>query len=873
MKMNALPDRIGAGVAGAMLLVLLLCSMPPGVAADAPTPPPSRGIAILASDIGKDYPVDALADFVQQGKFSPVVVDWAWVTAHFDQTNFDAVNRLIATLTAREVEVAAMYRPRFLGQATVAIQVTRDGKPAASHGQYICFSNAKARAWGQSWGEKILERCPGFNEIIIYNPLNQCECPTCLSALAKDPYAHYAAVWSFLKEARAAWQARKPGVKLGVVFITDPEFWKRGRDIVDSARPYLFIMDDTDMEKDMAAARGVREIVGEKMRACLAKITWGPTDKVSPEKLGTFDRLARQNSLPYFLWTFDTPFLSNLYDAGAVSQALGLDYAALRGPLSQMTGTGGSGDARSGDRAPKGGGAGSVGAQAGSGFYTDEQLNATSPDILFQCIGRPQPGYDRYAAMNGLVRKAKIGDAATVNSIIAQAIENLKGRRPETFDLRMQCCMLLGDIGDERGIAPLTQSLMGDPAVGVRMAAAGALGSFESQAAVAALQQAARRERDRRVRDSIVKALRGEFRPAGSGTVSTAGPQREPEVYVRDASGLPPPRLTVKPKRLPWPFPGSFSEQHIFNNYQQPTDVHIHAGLDFIQPAGTPVSAVDSGYVAAIYTNYPEWGNTHYFFIVTPEKGGSEGWCYTHVDPSTYTFKVGDYVKQGQTLGKIVKFSVGGKPGADHLHLHYVRFERTAAGKIETHSLLDPLLFFDNKDAAAPSILTPFHFVKDGAFEEFPVGDDGEVTVSGEVDVIVGMADGAADTVCNWGVPVVTFSITGPVPYGLQKLVLDHRGDVGDEKQTRPLYLSYDEMKRYIENPDSFPRYHFLRITKTDGDGLIEHADAQQTWDTAATAADGKRIWPDGKYTVRVYAWDLAGNRSTAEAVVQVRNR
>jgi murein DD-endopeptidase MepM/ murein hydrolase activator NlpD len=866
MNMNALPDRISAGVAGAVLLVLLSCSTLPGLAADVATPPPSRGIAVLASDIGKDYPVEALADFVQKGNFSPVVVDWAWVTAHFDETDFDAVNRFIGILAARGVEVAAMYRPRFLNQATVAIQVTRDGKPASSHGQYICFSNAEARKWGQSWGEKILGRCPGFSEIIIYNPLNQCECPTCLAAREKDPYAHYAAVWTFLKEARAAWQARKPGVKLGVVFVTDPEFWKRGRDIVDAARPFLFITDDTNMEQDMAAARGVREIVGDKMRACLAKITWGPTDKVSPEKLATFDRLARQNSLPYFLWTFDTAFLSNLYDAGAASQALGLDYAALKEPLSQMKGTVSTGAAGASA-------VGSVGAQAGSGFYTDEQLNATSPDILFQCIQRPQPGYNRYAALNGLTRKAKISDAATVDSIVGQAIENLKGRTPDTFDLRMQCCMLLGDVGDERGVAALAQALLGDPAVGVRMAAAGALGKFESQAAVLALQQGARREREAHVRNSIAQALSGKFRPAAPGSVSTAGLQREPEVYVKDASQLPPARLAVTPKRLPWPFPGGFSEQHIFNNYQQPTDIYIHAGLDFIQPADTPVTAVDSGYVAAIYTNYPEWGNTHYFFIVTPQKGGSEGWCYTHMDPTTYTFKVGDYVTQGQTLGKIVKFSVGDKPGVDHLHLHYVRFERTADGKVEAHSLLDPLLFFEYQDTVAPLILAPFHFVRDGTLEEFPVGDDGEVTVNGKVDVIVGMADGAADTGCNWGVPVVTFSITGPVPYALQKLVLDHRGDVGDEKQTRPLYLSYEEKKRYLENPDGFPRYHFLRITKTDGDGLIEPADALQTWDTTASGADGKRIWPDGKYTVRVYAWDLAGNRSMAEAVVRVRNR
>ena len=43
------------------------------------------------------------------------------------------------------------------------------------------------------------------------------------------------------------------------------------------------------------------------------------------------------------------------------------------------------------------------------------------------------------------------------------------------------------------------------------------------------------------------------------------------------------------PQRLPFPFPGSFRDQNVFNNYQQPTDGYVHAALDIMQDAGTEV--------------------------------------------------------------------------------------------------------------------------------------------------------------------------------------------------------------------------------------------------------------------------------------------
>src|SRR5512139_1735953 len=68
----------------AVAFVCVVGCLPLSAASDQPT----RGIAILASDIGSYYPVTSLQAFVQEGGFSSVIIDWAWITYHWDRTDF-----------------------------------------------------------------------------------------------------------------------------------------------------------------------------------------------------------------------------------------------------------------------------------------------------------------------------------------------------------------------------------------------------------------------------------------------------------------------------------------------------------------------------------------------------------------------------------------------------------------------------------------------------------------------------------------------------------------------------------------------------------------------------------------------------------------
>ena len=495
-----------------------------------------RGIAVLASSIGSDFTPEGLTEFVQQGKFSPVVVDWAWITFHWDRTNFAAVNRFLELMAAKKAPVAAMYRPRFLANPTVPTQMTQDGERAVDHAE-ICYSDPSARKWGISWGEKILGKCPSFKEIIIYNPLNNCHCPKCTAASASGPHT---AVLGFLSEVKSAWRVKQPGVKLGVVYMPVPEFWKAGLAVVDVAHPYLCIREDVDAAKEVANIQTIRSVVKEKMGSCLAKITWEEGAKVSIEKLKTVDELARKGGISYFFWTFDTLFASSLYDPKAVAQALGMDSAAITEVIGRMRG-----------KTPDDAG------QPATAAAPVQQTNPSAASAhIPDNIRREVEKYlermlqsDQFVAMNTLAQKAKESDPVTRRAILSLVIAAMQDKSRPIYQ-RWQCCYVLSGSGDEQGVPALIQVLLHDESEIMRSVAAEALAKFpNSTAAHDALLQAARQETSPTVREVLTLRL-GQAIPA---------PAAARAVNERAPSGPPqPPPGPARPvaKPLPWPFPG-----------------------------------------------------------------------------------------------------------------------------------------------------------------------------------------------------------------------------------------------------------------------------------------------------------------------------
>ncbi len=470
-----------------------------------------------------------------------------------------------------------------------------------------------------------------------------------------------------------------------------------------------------------------------------------------------------------------------------------------------------------------------------------------------------------------LQKRFQDGEAAATAAFVTGGVDSVPWlieimEDPEAGGSRLMAANTLGEIGVPEAVDPLIKAL-GSDWFNVRRCAALALAKIGDVRAIPAVQNLAEndpflwtkpdtKEQIYLVRVDAARALK---------TLKDCV-----ETFMKDASKRPSSHLSAPKEKCRWPFPGKFKEQKLYNNYQQPTDIYVHAAMDLLQEAGTKVRAVQSGTVALVATNYPDW-NTHHYFVIEPEAGSGEGWSYTHVDPASFTFKIGDRVRRGQPLGEVVDFSLGGMDGIDHLHLNYVSFRKQPDGKYELTSLYDPLSRFKFSDKFKPTVHTPFHFVRNGTFEPFaPV--DGLPEVSGKVDILAAISDCAYEKhIANWMTPVVTLEISGAGIEPLRKLVLDQRGRIADPKQTA-LYVPSRNRSPFAKDLPPSPCPQLAIVTNTDGDGTIEASDAAHSWNTGMLNEKGQPRFPDGKYTVVVRAWDLAGNKGEARMTVRVRN-
>jgi hypothetical protein len=150
-----------------------------------------------------------------------------------------------------------------------------------------------------------------------------------------------------------------------------------------------------------------------------------------------------------------------------------------------------------------------VQAQVGQGEileYTADQIKNTPAETFLVRMATPERGYQKFAAMHALGKKAKDSDPKARWTILNMVVTAMNDKSRSEFQ-RFQCCYVISDCGDEQWVPTLVHVLMTDPSVTMRSVAAEALGSFTNSAAKSALLQAAQVEKDPKVMEVINRRI------------------------------------------------------------------------------------------------------------------------------------------------------------------------------------------------------------------------------------------------------------------------------------------------------------------------------------------------------------------------------
>lgn len=346
--------------------------------------------------------------------------------------------------------------------------------------------------------------------------------------------------------------------------------------------------------------------------------------------------------------------------------------------------------------------------------------------------------------------------------------------------------------------------------------------------------------------------------------------------------------------KLPWPqhnpkftkaeYDAMMDSLFIINNFGQYQGdssrnfVYFHDGLDVVLPNGTKIYAVDSGYVKTIF-----YGGEYYQMIVIGNTPGSEpgsGWAYAHTN--NFQVKVGDKVSQGQYIADIHFM------GVPHVHLNRTFLASGSWDNISNLRTVQSDSYFAYKDTDPPVIESGFRYYRNNSDSLLGVGSS--AVVSGAVDIVVGMRErgyyahskggvvyaGFGDRLC---VSRIEYYIEGEGghlfhynSFNFSTMILGQFADALDRFYT--VYKHY-----YLVHPggptvwDKIFSYYI--ITNTSGAkeaGEINPSDRNFSWNTASTDTDGTPVFPDGKYTVTVKAYDAAGNAASASEWVWVDN-
>jgi hypothetical protein len=315
---------------------------------------------------------------------------------------------------------------------------------------------------------------------------------------------------------------------------------------------------------------------------------------------------------------------------------------------------------------------------------------------------------------------------------------------------------------------------------------------------------------------------------------------------------------------IPWPIHPANEPHPIgnsFGEYQEYTDAvfpnYRHTGIDI---RGEPSSKDAPDIISNVE------GLVEEVSISSDEAAvyirGKDGYLYgfEHIDPNSLQVGYGDKVEVSGTIGKIMYWKAD-KPDEkiSYHHLHFEKMDDSGTDLI----YLNPLSFIGPKgDNSNPKILEIF-FCQNNSNTFFTKEPNYGWIVKGEVDIIAEVEDtiNGKDNVGIYRIDYAIDQLAGEQDIPWTTLCeFTSFDDYYSSDIALAIYKNHDPCNSVSEY--WVPNEHYYYIVTNTKNGEVDETGGY--WDTSQ--------FPDGKYEVKVRAWDISGNVGVKTVMVTVDN-